>query len=211
MPKQFTNCNKNQRMFLRPLCSSIRCSYNRFSRVKSIYFVAPTSGCDIISEANRCISHFTILSSWQTARDKCLAWGGDLATVTSLEEYNLMYSLNTAYANCWIGLNDLETEGTWVWVDGSNSTYRHWAPGQPEGPAVNQDCGCLWSSRKIEDCVCSETYYCYFCSIIGELNNNEPFGLGRFATDHSPTKAASRPLFARVRRYAPPMDPLNII
>ena len=32
---------------------------------------------------------------------------------------------------------------------------------------------------------------------------NEPFGLGRFATDHSLTKAASRPLFARVRRYAP--------
>ena len=30
----------------------------------------------------------------------------------------------------------------------------------------------------------------------------EPFGLGRFATDHSLTKAASRPLFARVRRYA---------
>ena len=32
---------------------------------------------------------------------------------------------------------------------------------------------------------------------------NEPFGLGRFATDHSLTKAASRPLFVRVRRYAP--------
>ena len=31
----------------------------------------------------------------------------------------------------------------------------------------------------------------------------EPFGLGRFATDHSLTKAASRSLFVRVRRYAP--------
>ena len=35
---------------------------------------------------------------------------------------------------------------------------------------------------------------------------NEPFGLGRFATDHSLTKAASRPLFARIRRYAPQGD-----
>ena len=34
----------------------------------------------------------------------------------------------------------------------------------------------------------------------------EPFGLGRFATDHSLTKAASRSLFARVRRYAPQRD-----
>ena len=31
----------------------------------------------------------------------------------------------------------------------------------------------------------------------------EPFGLGHFATNHSLTKPASRPLFARVRRYAP--------
>ena len=31
----------------------------------------------------------------------------------------------------------------------------------------------------------------------------EPFGLGRFATDHSLTKAASRPLLVRVRRCAP--------
>ena len=34
------------------------------------------------------------------------------------------------------------------------------------------------------------------------IHTNEPFGLGRFATDLSLTKAASRPLFARVRRYA---------
>ena len=34
----------------------------------------------------------------------------------------------------------------------------------------------------------------------------EPFGLGRFAMDHSLTKTASRPLFAHVRRYAPQRD-----
>ena len=38
------------------------------------------------------------------------------------------------------------------------------------------------------------------------FNSYEPFGLGRFATDHSLAKAASRPLFARVRRYAPQGD-----
>ena len=30
----------------------------------------------------------------------------------------------------------------------------------------------------------------------------EPIGLGRFATDHSLTKVASRPLFVCVRHYA---------
>ena len=39
--------------------------------------------------------------------------------------------------------------------------------------------------------------------LIGHMHIYEPFGLGRFATDHSLTNAASRPLFVRVRRYAP--------
>ena len=47
-------------------------------------------------------------------------------------------------------------------------------------------------------------YYWGFCDSCRQSHNYyEPFGLGRFATDHSLTKAASRPLFVRVRRYAP--------
>ena len=83
-----------------------------------------------------------------------------------------MNSLNTAYVNCWIGLNKLEIEGTWVWADGSNSTYRNWAPNEPNDPGGYQDCGCIWSSRKMEDCTCSRILYCYFCSMVGELHNN---------------------------------------
>ena len=39
-------------------------------------------------------------------------------------------------------------------------------------------------------------------SYAGQNPTQQPFGLGSIATDHSITKAASRPLFARVRRYA---------
>ena len=39
--------------------------------------------------------------------------------------------------------------------------------------------------------------------IIPPYKVHEPFGLGRFATGHSLTKAASRLLFVRVRRLAP--------
>ena len=42
--------------------------------------------------------------------------------------------------------------------------------------------------------------------IIMRFNQYESFGLGRFATDHSLTKAASRPLFARVQRNTPQRD-----
>ena len=82
-----------------------------------------------------------------------------------------MYSLNTAYANCWIGLNDLETEGTWVWADGSDSTYRHWAPNEPNDSGGVQDCGCTWIHRIMDDCNCWWSFSCYFCTIVGELHN----------------------------------------
>ena len=132
--------------------------------------VDPTSGCDVILETRRCISHFTNVGiDWHGARARCLSWGGDLATVTSLEEYNLMYSLNTAFANCWIGLNDLETEGTWVLADGDNSTFRYWAPGEPNNDFGVQDCGCTWTHNMMDDCNCEWTFSCYFCSRIGEL------------------------------------------
>ena len=55
-------------------------------------FVAPTSGCDAISDEGTCYSYFTSSGiNWQDARGMCLAWWGDLATVTSLEENTLMY------------------------------------------------------------------------------------------------------------------------
>ena len=129
-----------------------------------------TSSCDVIADTGRCISHFTNVGiDWHGARDQCLSRGGDLATVTSLEEYNLMYSLNTAFANCWIGLNDLETEGTWVWADGDNSTFRYWAPGEPNNDFGVQDCGCTWTHHMMDDCNCEWIFTCYFCSRVGEL------------------------------------------
>ena len=86
-------------------------------------FVAPTSGCDAISDEGTCYSYFTSSGiNWQDARDMCLAWGGDLATVTSLEEKTLMYNTITAGDYCWMGLIDINNDNTFVWADGSSST-----------------------------------------------------------------------------------------
>ena len=41
----------------------------------------------------------------------------------------------------WIGFTDEANEGTFVWVDGSSTTYTKWAPGEPSnsGPNNNED------------------------------------------------------------------------
>uniref|UniRef100_A0A672KCA8 Si:ch211-133n4.7 n=1 Tax=Sinocyclocheilus grahami TaxID=75366 RepID=A0A672KCA8_SINGR len=53
--------------------------------------------------------------SWSSSRAFCVSKGADLVTITSLTEQNFLVSKIKAWH--WIGLNDLETEGRWVWVN----------------------------------------------------------------------------------------------
>ncbi|KAI6654979.1 hypothetical protein LOD99_11451, partial [Oopsacas minuta] len=79
--------------------------------------------------------YFTIspVINWVTAQLYCINWGGNLATIKSAEEDSLLFYSITDLDNsfsCLIGLNDIDVDaGTdasaFVWVDGSNSTYRN--------------------------------------------------------------------------------------
>ena len=42
-----------------------------------------------------------------------------------------------------IGLSDESEEGKWVWADGSNSTWRHWASTEPNG-GTQESCAVLY-------------------------------------------------------------------
>ena len=88
----------------------------------------------------------------------CLNDGGILATITNENDYNIARELcmnnNT---ECWIGLNDLYSEGFWSYIDGTSvkGTYGFDINGNPtvgNGPwhddEPNNDNG-----NKPEDCV----------------------------------------------------------
>jgi len=55
---------------------------------------------------------------WWTAEQKCLGMGGHLATIDSLKRNNELFKkLTSEYDKGWIGLNDIEKEGEWNWVN----------------------------------------------------------------------------------------------
>ncbi|KAI6647147.1 Receptor-type tyrosine-protein phosphatase C-like [Oopsacas minuta] len=125
--------------------------------------------------------------NWPDAEVECNNWGGNLATIKSAEEDNLLFystqGPDTDYISCYIGLNDIDVEADtnaseFKWVDGSNSTYRNFDPnpGIPSPSDKFPNCDCVrfrynnlagvlstgWINRR-----CELTRSCYFCNKVG--------------------------------------------
>jgi subtilase family serine protease len=77
--------------------------------------------------------------TWDEARILAEQHGGYLVTINDSSE-NQFLSANYGSGVPWIGLNDIQNEGTWEWANGGLPTYWNWAPGEPNN-AGNEDCG----------------------------------------------------------------------
>ncbi|XP_053346345.1 CD209 antigen-like protein E [Clarias gariepinus] len=69
---------------------------------------------------------------WAQSRDYCVEKGGHLVIINSQAEQDLVSSqIGGTY---WIGLNDLETEGVWMWVNNQPLKKNGFWYDAPEGP-----------------------------------------------------------------------------
>lgn len=79
---------------------------------------------------------------WTDAKQACENLNSSLTSIHSAEEGEFIaghvVSANTTLFA--IGFNDMENEGTWEWVDGSNVTFTNWVENQPDDYNQNQDC-----------------------------------------------------------------------
>ncbi|KAG9279583.1 C-type lectin domain family 6 member A-like [Astyanax mexicanus] len=62
----------------------------------------------------KCYYFSTDTLNWTNSRDHCVEKGGHLVIITSEAE---QIFVNSSGETHWIGLNDLETEGKWMWVN----------------------------------------------------------------------------------------------
>ena len=72
--------------------------------------------------------------SWETARQNAIDLGGYLLTINSAAENNFIQNNigdNYKWDSYWIGFSDTAEEGTFVWANGSDSTYTNWYDGEP--------------------------------------------------------------------------------
>ncbi|XP_029979951.1 CD209 antigen-like protein C isoform X2 [Sphaeramia orbicularis] len=99
--------------------------------------------------------------NWEAARQDCRNRGADLVIIKSEDEQNFISRFKQDY---WIGLNDLEKEGTWKWVDGSPVTLTFWAVGQPDNGNNDpqwgeEDCAHVTGSGQWNDRSCSYPFH----------------------------------------------------
>ena len=86
----------------------------------------------------------------------------------SFEENYLMYNTATNSTTCWIGLNDIDDEGTFVWADGTDSTFTYWTPGEPNNSSDGEDCTGTNGVSTWNDFNCAISLACYFCVTEGK-------------------------------------------
>uniref|UniRef100_A0A3B3QZ97 C-type lectin domain-containing protein n=1 Tax=Paramormyrops kingsleyae TaxID=1676925 RepID=A0A3B3QZ97_9TELE len=72
--------------------------------------------------------------NWQESRKDCKNKGGDLIIINSQQEQDIILGIDA-----WIGLTDIEREGTWKWVDGTPLTTSYWRKGEPND-IHDEDC-----------------------------------------------------------------------
>lgn len=84
---------------------------------------------------------YNITKTWSDAKKHCENDGGHLVTYSKAgEETTVESTLGLTGYRYWMGFNDIQKEGTWVWVTGEPVTYTNWAPGEPNNWANDEDC-----------------------------------------------------------------------
>ncbi|XP_075867986.1 C-type lectin domain family 4 member E-like isoform X3 [Nelusetta ayraudi] len=88
---------------------------------------------------DQCYLFYELATTWELARQRCQQQGGDLVRIDSREEQRflaerLKEKMKDHEDKFWIGLTDAQTEGQWLWVDGSplNKSLKFWNNNEPD-------------------------------------------------------------------------------
>ncbi len=114
-----------------------------------------------------CYRFFDEKKKWDEAHDACLALGEgwDLAAPSTIVERDFVVTVITEPVTTWIGANDRDNEGAFVWSNGEPFSYNpgppFWENNQPNN-FVNQDCVLLNDDGTANDDNCggNERYAC---------------------------------------------------
>jgi hypothetical protein len=88
-------------------------------------------------------------SSWSDAESEAQVLGGHLVTINDSDEDAWVYDTFANYGetsrNLWIGFNDVDDEGNFLWTSGESVSYTNWNSDEPNDSGGGEDYGMIWS------------------------------------------------------------------
>ena len=85
-----------------------------------------------------CYRKVSSCDSWSGSQGKCSVLGANLPSIHNQEENVYVQNLHSG-EHSWLGLTDINSEGTFVWSDGTSFNFHYWASHQPNN-FKNEDC-----------------------------------------------------------------------
>merc|ERR1712215_74176 len=79
---------------------------------------------------DNCYKVLTVNQTWRESKMNCEDLDGNLASIHSEKENEFLHHL-AGEAFTWVGGNDIKSENSWVWSDGTSINYKNWAEGEP--------------------------------------------------------------------------------
>lgn len=113
--------------------------------------------------------------NWLDARRACLAWGGDLASVSSYLEG--IYLNGFIDADTWIGANDMASEDQFEWSSGEPLRFTNWNTFEPNNFA-EEDCVFMNGDTRWIDDDCSTSSHPYLCERVPQGTCGDGFVSG---------------------------------
>ena len=89
----------------------------------------------VINPANGHSYRLTDEMTWEAAQERAVEWGGYLTTVNDADENVWLHGNFSYVCPAFIGANDKEEEGTWVWVEDGTPFWSGDSSGAPVGGA----------------------------------------------------------------------------
>uniref|UniRef100_A0AAQ4P8Z2 Mannose receptor, C type 1b n=1 Tax=Gasterosteus aculeatus aculeatus TaxID=481459 RepID=A0AAQ4P8Z2_GASAC len=110
--------------------------------------------------------------TWFEARDYCRAIGGDLLSIHSADENQILGYM------AWIGLSAPDSVTGYVWSDGSPLQFQHWEADEPNNKNNVESCATMRTDKRREsgswnDVHC-ETYLEWLCQIRAGVTPSPP-------------------------------------